>query len=151
MSTSADSNSTIRLQRHLHRRWCHYDRFQAATMRDKLSGCSCTASFAMGLLQGKWRIEILVAMRSGPVRLGQLTRLIPAASKKVLTENLRKMEAAGLVGRADFTGTVRHVEYNLTEAIKSETYALLDEMERWAISFGNMTAVPEGDEGDLEL
>ena len=32
-------------------------------------------------------------MKNGPVRLGQLTRIIPAASKKVLTENLREMEA----------------------------------------------------------
>jgi DNA-binding HxlR family transcriptional regulator len=113
-------------------------------MREKLGGCRCTASFAIGILQGKWRIEILVAMRSGPVRLGQLARLIPAASKKVLTENLRKMEAAGLVVRADFGGTVKHIEYSLNEAIRCETYALLDEIERWAMSFGNITVVPAG-------
>lgn len=45
------------------------------------------------LLQGKWRVEILCAMRSGPVRVGQLSRLIPRASKKMLAHNLRRLEA----------------------------------------------------------
>ena len=46
-------------------------------------------SRAIRLLQGKRKIEILCLLRSGPVRLGQLSRLIPSASKKVLTQNLR--------------------------------------------------------------
>ena len=57
------------------------------------------------LLQGKWRIEILCAMRRGPVRLGQLARLIPDASKKMLTQNLRKLEADGIVIRSDLSDT----------------------------------------------
>jgi hypothetical protein len=43
------------------------------------------------LFQGKWRVHILCAMRSGPVRLGQLARLIPGAPKKILTQNLRNL------------------------------------------------------------
>ena len=34
------------------------------------------------ILDGKWKLQILCAMRTGPVRLSQLTRLAPAASKK---------------------------------------------------------------------
>lgn len=44
------------------------------------------ASHAVELLQGKWKMQIFCVIRSGPVRLGQLARLIPSASKKVLTE-----------------------------------------------------------------
>ncbi|WP_433969927.1 winged helix-turn-helix transcriptional regulator [Tunturiibacter gelidiferens] len=35
-------------------------------------------------------------MRDGPVRLGRLGRVVPA-TRKVLTENLRKLESAGLI------------------------------------------------------
>jgi hypothetical protein len=58
------------------------------------------ATFAVGVLfQSKWRVQILCAMRSERVRLGQLARLIPAASKKMLTQNLRQLEADGIVVR----------------------------------------------------
>jgi DNA-binding HxlR family transcriptional regulator len=95
----------------------------------------CDAAIAIGLIRGKWRIEILCAMKNGPVRLGQLTRIIPAASKKVLTENLREMEASGLIVRTEIAGAVPHVEYTLAEAIKSETHLLLDELAKWSELF----------------
>jgi Predicted transcriptional regulators len=49
------------------------------------------------LFHSKWRIHIRCAMRSSPVRLGQLARMIPKASKNVLTQNLRELEASGIV------------------------------------------------------
>lgn len=44
------------------------------------------------LLQGKWTIHILCAMREHSVRLSELRRLIPAASKKALAASLRRGE-----------------------------------------------------------
>jgi DNA-binding HxlR family transcriptional regulator len=70
-------------------------------------------------------------MRSGPVRLGPLGRSIPSASKKVLTENLRKLESAGLIRRTDLGGRIRHVEYDLVERVKLRTYQLLDSLAEW--------------------
>jgi DNA-binding HxlR family transcriptional regulator len=55
---------------------------------------SASSAVAM-LFQGKWRVEILCAMRSGLVRVGQLPRLIPGASKKMLAHNLRRLEVDG--------------------------------------------------------
>jgi len=46
----------------------------------------------MKVLRGKWTVQILCALLNGPVRLSQLRRLIPAASKKALTANLRSLE-----------------------------------------------------------
>lgn len=46
------------------------------------------------LLQGKWTVQILCAMRTRPVRLSELRRAIPPASKKALTASLRSLEAA---------------------------------------------------------
>jgi DNA-binding HxlR family transcriptional regulator len=100
-------------------------------MRDEHTEYSCTAALAIDILQGKWRIQILCVMREGPVRLGQLRRLIPSASKKVLTENLRKLESVGLVIRTDLSGQIRRVEYDLAEPAKLGTYQLLDQLAEW--------------------
>jgi DNA-binding HxlR family transcriptional regulator len=100
-------------------------------MRDEHTEYSCAAALAIEVLQGKWRIQILCVMREGPVRLGKLGRLIPSASKKVLTENLRKLESAGLVIRTDMSGQIRHVEYDLAESFKLGTHELLDHLAKW--------------------
>lgn len=90
------------------------------------------ASFAAGVLfQSKWRVQILCAMRSGPVRLGHLGRLIPGASKKVLTQNLRQLEAEGIIFRRDLSDVVLHVEYELHETTKEGIRSLLDELAKW--------------------
>ena len=91
------------------------------------------ASRAIHLLRGKRKIEILCILRTGPVRLGELTRLVPSASKKVLTENLRQLEEAGIVVRRDMSGNVRHIEYELTEGLQLATHSMLDELR----SFGD--------------
>jgi DNA-binding HxlR family transcriptional regulator len=83
------------------------------------------------LLQGKWRVEILCAMRSGPVRVGQLSRLIPGASKKMLAHNLRQLEADGIVLRRDMSEMVLHVEYDFTHEAREEVCSLLDHLAQW--------------------
>jgi DNA-binding HxlR family transcriptional regulator len=90
------------------------------------------ASFTVEtLFRNKWRINILCAMRSGPIRLGQLARIIPIASKKVLTQNLRDLEAAGIITRSDLSDVVPRVEYELDQGIKTSILGLLDNLAQW--------------------
>ena len=91
------------------------------------------AATAIELLQGKWKVHILYAMRGGPVRLGQLTRQIPQASKKMLIAELKKVVSSGLVIRKDLSNNqmVRHVEYALVEPMKAPTLLLLEQLGQW--------------------
>src|ERR1700733_5171457 len=85
------------------------------------------ASFTTGtLFHGKWKVQILCAMRSGPIPLGQLARLMPRASKKVLTQNLRDLEASGVVVRRDLSDVVLHIEYELRPDVKDSILVLLE-------------------------
>ena len=70
-------------------------------------------------------------MRSGPIRLGQLTRVIPHASKKVLAQNLRDLEASGIVTRRDLSEAVLHIEYEIKEDVKDSIFSLLDRIAEW--------------------
>ena len=83
------------------------------------------------LFQGKWTIQILCAMRERPVRLSELRREIPSASKKALTASLRILEAARLVLRRDLSGAVLHVEYELAERTREPLVVLLDHLADW--------------------
>lgn len=77
-----------------------------------------SATSVAGIFQGKWKIPILCALQGGPVRLGRLVRLMPSASKKVLTENLRQLERDGVLVRTDLSDTLLHVEYDYSEGAR---------------------------------
>ena len=97
---------------------------------------SCTDT--VHLVQGKWKMHILCAIRSRPVRLGQLVRELPKASKKVLTENLRELEEAGLVIRRDLGGSVPHVEYDFRDEMRPALHSMLDHL----ADFGHSLTLP---------
>lgn len=86
------------------------------------------ASHAVEVLQGKWKMQILCFVRWGPVRLGQLGRLMPSVSKKVLVENLRELESDGLVMRREFSGPIRHVEYDFPDTMRPAVVLILDHL-----------------------
>jgi DNA-binding HxlR family transcriptional regulator len=86
------------------------------------------------LLQGKWTVQILCAMRAGPVRLSELKREIPSASKKGLTSSLRSLEAGGVNLRRDLSSSVLHVEYELAHSMREPLVALLDHLSEWGTS-----------------
>jgi DNA-binding HxlR family transcriptional regulator len=93
---------------------------------------SCTDT--VHLLHGKWKIHILCEIRKAPVRLGRLTRELPNASKKVLTENLRELEHAGLIVRRDLGGSVPRVEYDFVESLRPELESMLDHLASFGLA-----------------
>ena len=101
---------------------------------------SCTNT--VHLIQGKWKMHILCAIRAKPVRLGQLARDLPEASKKVLTENLRELEDAGLVIRRDLGGSIRHVEYDLKEELRPAIQSMLDHLADFGAALGEPSVKP---------
>jgi DNA-binding HxlR family transcriptional regulator len=85
----------------------------------------------INLLEGKWTVQILCAMREHPVRLSDLKRAIPTASKKALTASLRSLEAAQVVLRRDLSNTVLRVEYELADTMREPLVTLLDHLAEW--------------------
>jgi DNA-binding HxlR family transcriptional regulator len=70
-------------------------------------------------------------MRKGPVRLSELRREIPLASKKALTASLRSLEAAQIVLRRDLSNTVLHVEYTFTDEVREPLMSLIESLGKW--------------------
>ena len=89
--------------------------------------------FALALVQGKWKIGILSRLQEGPARLGDLRRLFPQASKKMLTQHLRQMERDGIIVRTDLSGKVPHVEYSLSNSGGQSVLNLIDSLAQWGM------------------
>jgi DNA-binding HxlR family transcriptional regulator len=66
------------------------------------------------VIEGKWKPIILFALKGGPRRFGELRREVPEAAQKVLTEQLREMEADGILARKVKPGKPPEVQYSLT-------------------------------------
>lgn len=75
----------------------------------------CPVETTLSLIGGKYKTLILWKLVSGPLRFSELHRSMPAATPKMLTQQLRELEAAGLIHREVFPVVPPHVEYSLTE------------------------------------
>ena len=74
----------------------------------------CPTEFALAVLGGKWKTVILCYLKFRPMRYGELRRLLPRVSDKVLSERLRDLEAVGLVTRAVERGAPAVIVYSLS-------------------------------------
>src|SRR2546427_10502503 len=84
---------------------------------------------------GRWKLQIGYHLLSGPKRFGELQRLIPQASRQMLTIQLRELERMGLLHRQDYAQVPPKVEYSLTELGYSFEPALL-QMSAWYKEYG---------------
>ena len=90
----------------------------------------------MRILGGKWTGSILWHLKDGPVRFNDLARMIGGASKKMITERLRQLEAQGLVERSVIDTSPVAVEYTITP-FGSTALDCLDGLRIWAESLPN--------------
>ena len=82
-------------------------------MRRPIHGCGLEA--ALSVVGGKWKPIVLWRLAGGGRRFGELRRLVEGISEKMLIQQLREMEADGIVARKDFQVIPPRVEYALTE------------------------------------
>lgn len=69
---------------------------------------------AMEVVGGKWKLAILRHLFDGTCRFGELNRAMPAITPRMLTRQLRELEADGLVRRVVYPEVPPKVEYSLT-------------------------------------
>ena len=88
----------------------------------------------MGLIGDKWKVLIIRDLLTGTKRFGELKKSLNGITQKVLTNNLRQMEASGLVNRKVYAEVPPRVEYSLTETGWS-LKPILDSIVVWGNSY----------------
>ena len=103
-------------------------------MKTKEGLPACPVATAVALICGKWKLLILRNLKSRPWRFNELQRDLDGISQKVLTSNLREMEADGLVNRKVYAEVPPRVEYTLTDTGYS-LKPILDAMVEWGMEY----------------
>lgn len=80
---------------------------------------NCPIETTLNLIGNKWKFLILWNLLSGTKRFGELKKSLGHISQKVLTQNLRELEAAGILHRQVYAEVPPRVEYSLTNLGKS--------------------------------
>jgi DNA-binding HxlR family transcriptional regulator len=87
------------------------------------TGCGLNAT--LRIISGKWKPLVLFFLRNGPVRYGELKRLIPGVSDKVLIQSLKDLQADRVLSRTDYKEVPPRVDYALTPLGRSLAEAII--------------------------
>jgi DNA-binding HxlR family transcriptional regulator len=99
---------------------------------------------AIGVIGGKWKPLILYALSDETLRFSELLNKVePKITQRMLTKQLRQLEADGLIARRVYAQVPPKVEYSLTELGKS-LMPILDELCLWGFEhFSKQIKYPE--------
>ena len=95
---------------------------------------ACQVETTLTLISDKWKVLILRDLMPGTKRFGELKKSIGTVTQKVLTAQLRQMEASGLLTRTVYAEVPPRVEYTLTDLGRS-LRPVLDAMEAWGKAY----------------
>ena len=96
------------------------------------TGCDVEAT--LSVIGGRWKPILVCHLLDGRKRFGELRRLTPNATERMITLQLRELEADGVISRHVYAEVPPRVEYEVTEFGRSlEPILLL--MQEWGSSF----------------
>lgn len=98
----------------------------------------CTVSVTLEIIGGKWKSLILWHLSFKTLRFSQLQRRMPKVTQKMLTQQLRELEADGLIHREVYAEVPPRVEYSLTELGQS-VVPILQQMYQWGKDYLEIT------------
>jgi DNA-binding HxlR family transcriptional regulator len=90
----------------------------------------CPVETTVSVIGGLWKPLILFALLEQKRRYGELCRLVPGATQRMLTLQLRELEADGAINRIVYAEVPPRVEYELTELGRSLA-PVLRSLHRW--------------------
>ena len=108
---------------------------------ENMCASPCAIERGMRIIGGKWTGSILWHLKDGPVRFNDLSRMIGGASKKMITDRLRQLEAQGLVKREVVDTKPLSVRYEVTELGRT-ALGFLDALRQWSEALPNQNQDP---------
>ena len=111
------------------------------------TGCDVEAT--LSVIGGRWKTVLVCHLLDGRKRFGELCRLTPNATQRMITLQLRELEADGVLNRHVYAEVPPRVEYDVTEFGRS-LEPILDQMQAWGRAFKARKLAEEGAEVEEE-
>ncbi|MEQ9232697.1 winged helix-turn-helix transcriptional regulator [Coleofasciculus sp. E2-BRE-01] len=109
-----------------------------ATKRADQERANCPVERTLEVIGGRWKVLILRELLAEVKRFGQLHRALHGITQKMLTQQLRELEADGIVHREVYLQVPPKVEYSLTPLGES-LQPILEAMHEWGIKHLTLT------------
>lgn len=93
----------------------------------------CPVDAPVEVLGGKWKLVLLFYLLQAPRRNGELRRLIPAITQKMLTQQLRELEVDNIVVRTVFDQVPPKVVYSVAETERDRLDDVLRALCEWGL------------------
>ncbi len=103
-------------------------------MKCNYSGLNCPVDATLRLIGGKYKSLILWHLMDATMRYGELQKLVPQATPKMLTQQLRELEDDNLLTRTVYPVVPPKVEYSLTDLGRS-LKPILSAMYDWGTGY----------------
>ena len=95
---------------------------------------NCPVEVTLDLIGGKYKSVILWHLVNGTLRYNEISKLVPRATPKMITQQLRELESNGLILRTVYPVIPPKVEYSLTDFGKS-IIPILEAMCKWGTNY----------------
>ena len=104
----------------------------------------CPVRTTVRLLGGKYKSVIMWGLMDGTKRFSEIQSLVPEATSKMITKQLRELEADGLISRKVYPVVPPKTEYSLTEFGETAIPLIMD-MSRWGSIYLEREGIPVSD------
>ncbi len=102
----------------------------------------CTVEAALAVIGGKYKAVIIWWLNEkGVMRYNEIQKKIPHATAKMLSQQLRELEADGIIARKVYPVVPPKTEYSLTELGKAAV-PIVGEMDKWEAGYFTMLGLP---------
>lgn len=105
------------------------------TARDRQREYLCPVDVPVTVLGGKWKMLIVYFLLQQPRRNGELRRLLPGISQKMLTQQLRELERDGIVVRTDHEQVPPRVDYDIVGNERARIEPVVQALFDWGVSW----------------
>tara|TARA_R110002111_G_C5892254_1_gene363325 strand:- start:120 stop:488 length:369 start_codon:yes stop_codon:yes gene_type:complete len=115
---------------------------------DWKTGCDVEAT--LSVIGGRWKPILVCHLLNGKKRYGELRRLTPNATERMIILQLKELQADGIVNRHAYAEVPPRVEYELTEYGRSLELILV-QMQEWGREFKNKQQLLEESIADQSI
>ncbi len=112
------------------------------------TGCDVEAT--LSVIGGRWKPVLVCRLIGGRKRFGELCRLAPNATERMIILQLRELEADGVITRHEYPQVPPRVEYEITEFGMS-LQPIIESMQAWGSEFKARKLAAEADDENSDV